>query len=272
MSYKDILLDKKDGVALLTMNRPEKMNTFNDNMREEIFRAIIEIEEDPAIRATVVTGAGRAYCAGADLSAGAEKFTATGRKRAESPWVPESKTKFFFSLNKPIIAAINGPAAGGGVTMPLLFDIRLAGESARLGFVFNRRGLLPEYNSVWVLSRLIGTSQAAELLYTGRVIGAEEALRFGLVNRVLPDDELVPAALELAGEIARKAAPVSTALTKRMLFSYFYNDDVDGCEAETDRLFKWARDQPDAREGIAAFLEKRPPRWTMNVPEDMPDF
>ncbi|UCD84665.1 MAG: enoyl-CoA hydratase/isomerase family protein, partial [Deltaproteobacteria bacterium] len=173
---------------------------------------------------------------------------------------------------KPVIVAYNGPAVGVGVTMTLPFDIRIAAESARIGIVFNRRGIIPEIGCAWLLPRIVGISRAAEIMYTGRIFSAQEALEFGLVSRVVPDDELMPTAYALAREIAVNCAPVSVALTKKMLYEFLTETDIEKAERINNVYFAWTGTQPDAREGVMSFLEKREPAWSMKVPGDMPDF
>src|SRR4030042_1275903 len=211
MSYNEILFEKPEKIATITLNRPERLNAFTWTMGQEIRQAIMEVEEDPKMRVTIMTGAGRGFCAGADLLGGAKTFDGTNRPQEEDR--PSSLLKFYFDLKKPVIVAYNGPAVGVGVTMTLPYDIRIAAESARLGIVFNRRGIIPEVGCPWLLPRIVGISRAAELRYTGRILNAREALEFGLVSRVVPDDELMPTAWNMAKDIAVNCAPVSVALT-----------------------------------------------------------
>ena len=275
MSYTDILFEKKDRTGIITLNRPEKLNAFTLTMGTEMREAIGEVESDPDMRATIITGAGRGFCSGADLGGGSRTFDGSSRPEASAERqreTPGSTVKYYFSLKKPVIVALNGPAVGVGASMTLPFDIRIAAESARVGFVFNRRGVVAELAAPWILPRIIGISRAAEILYTGRILNAQECLDFGLVSRVVPDDQLMPAALELADEIARNAAPVSVALTKKMLYEFLAEPDVAKAEAVNHRYFGWSGQQADAREGVMSFLEKRKPEWKLKVPDDMPDF
>ena len=175
-------------------------------------------------------------------------------------------------MRKPIIAAINGPAVGVGATLPMQWDIRLAAESAKIGFVFVRRGVVPEALSTWIMPRLVGMARATELLLTGRMVDAREALTFGIVSRVVPDAELLPAARALAAEIARETAPVSVAIAKWLLWGMASETDLARADDLDARAFWWTGTQPDAREGVRAFLEKRPPRWSMRPSRDLPDF
>jgi len=272
MSYQDILFEKDGAIAIITLNRPEKLNAFTWVMGNEIREALMEVENDPELRVTIITGAGRGFCAGADLSEGGTTFDGSNRPRPTPGSEPASLLKYYFSLKKPVIVAYNGPAVGVGITMTLPYDIRIAGESARLGIVFNRRGIIPEVGCPWLLPRIVGISRAAELMYTGRILSAREALEFGLVSRVVPDDQLMPTARELAGDIAVNCAPVSVALTKHMLYQFLSEPDPEKAEHINHQYFAWTGKQPDAREGVISFLEKRDPKWNLKVPGDMPDF
>jgi enoyl-CoA hydratase/carnithine racemase len=191
---------------------------------------------------------------------------------AGRPWAKPARAIAPWDVRKPIIAAINGPAVGVGATLPLQWDIRLAAESARIGFVFVRLGVVPEALSTWTLPRLVGMARASELLLTGRLLGAREALEFGIVSRVVPDGEVLPAARALAAEIARETAPVSVGITKWLLWHQQGENDRARADDLEARAFWWAGTQPDAREGMAAFRDKRPARWSMRPSTDMPDF
>lgn len=275
MSYEQILYDVKDQVAVITLNRPEHLNAFTGQMMQEFLDALQKVEDNDDLRVSIVTGAGRGFCAGADLTGGGRTFDSSQREESNQTWQRDpgfSTVKFYMGLKKPVIVAINGPAVGVGVTMILPLDIRIASESARIGLIFNRRGVLPELASPWFLPRIIGISKAAELMYTGRILNAREALEYGLVSRVVPDDKLMDSAFELAHEIADNCAPVSVALTKQMLWQFLFETDIEKVEKINSSYFRWSGQQPDAREGVMSFLEKRPPKWTMSVSKDMPDF
>lgn len=273
MSYEQILFDTADEIGTITLNRPERLNAHTPRMLEEMFNALDRVEKDDSLRVTIITGAGRGFCAGADLSAGAKTFDRSQEKRPaeEEKRLTAHPLRFCFGLTKPVIVAINGPAVGIGITMILPFDIRIAAESARIGFIFNRRGILPELSSPWLLPKIIGISKAAELMYTGRILNAQEALDYGLVSQVVPDDELMDKARELATEIAVNCAPVSIALTKSMLYGFLTENDLDKVERVNDDYVAWLGQQPDAKEGVVSFLEKRPPRWNLSVPADLPE-
>lgn len=275
MNYEQILFDVKDQVAVITLNRPERLNAFTGQMMQEFLDALQKVEDNDDLRVSIVTGAGRGFCAGADLAGGGKTFDASQREESNQTMQRDpgfSTIKFYLGLKKPVIVAINGPAVGVGVTMILPLDIRIASESARIGLIFNRRGVLPELASPWFLPRIIGISRAAELMYTGRILNAQEALEYGLVSRVVPDDKLMDSAFELAHEIADNCAPVSVALTKQMLWQFLFETDIEKVEKINSSYFRWSGQQPDAREGVLSFLEKRPPKWTMSVSKDMPDF
>src|SRR5262245_48091867 len=251
MAYTEILLEITDGVALVTLNRPERLNAYTLTMGRELSAAFAACDADDGVRAIVVTGAGRAFCAGADLARGGETFDRTAAAEYQGvtpgkPWAKPPRAIAPWDVRKPIIAAINGAAVGVGATLPLQWDIRLAGESAKIGFVFVRRGVVPEALSTWTLPRLVGIARASELLLTGRLLNAREALEFGIVSRVLPDAELLPAARALAAEIARDTAPVSVAITKRLLWNVYGETDVAQAEELEAHAFWWAGTQPDA--------------------------
>ena len=273
MDYELIIFEVAGQIATITLNRPERLNAWTYEMSNEIWDALMRVENDPNLRVTIITGAGRGFCAGADLSRGSNTFDGSNRPREEVERRRRegSLIRRYFSLKKPVIVAINGPVVGVGVTFILPFDIRIAAESARIGIVFNRRGVIPEIACPWILPRIIGISKAAELMYTGRIVNAKEALEFGLVSRVVPDDKLMDTAREIAEEILLNA-PVSVALTKSMLYQFLTETDVDKAERINHQYFGWTGTQPDAREGVVSFLQKRKPEWKLKVPGDLPDF
>jgi enoyl-CoA hydratase/carnithine racemase len=273
MDYEFIIFEVSDQIATITLNRPDRLNAWNFKMSIELWDALMKVENDPNLRVTIITGAGRGFCAGADLSGGDSTFDLASRSSEENEGRSRrgSLLNRYFSLKKPVIVAINGPVVGVGVTFILPFDIRIAAESARIGIVFNRRGVIPEIFSPWILPRIIGISKAAELMYTGRIVNAKEALEFGLVSRVVPDDKLMDTAREIAEEIIL-SAPVSVALTKHMLYQFLIEPDIYKVEKINEKYFWWTGKQPDAREGVVSFLQKRKPEWKMKVPGDLPDF
>ncbi|MFX0030270.1 MAG: enoyl-CoA hydratase-related protein [Candidatus Hermodarchaeota archaeon] len=273
MDYELIIFETKGEIAQITLNRPERLNAWSYEMNNEIWDALEKVENNPNLRVTIITGAGRGFCAGADLSRGGSTFDGSSRPQEvdEGSRSAGSLINRYFLLKKPVIVAINGPVVGVGVTFILPFDIRIASESARIGIVFNRRGVIPEIACPWILPRIIGVSKAAELMYTGRIVNAKEALEFGLVSRVVPDDKLMETAYEIADEILL-SAPVSVTLTKRMLYQFLTETDAIKAERINSQYFRWTGQQPDAREGVVSFLQKRRPEWKLKVPGDMPEF
>jgi enoyl-CoA hydratase/carnithine racemase len=278
MGYSLIAVERRGAVALVTLNRPEKLNAWTPAMAVEQAHAIEEANADPAVGAIVMTGAGRGFCAGADLAQGSETFTKRDHEDPDS--VPRDGggrlTLRIFDSTKPVIAAINGPAVGIGATMTLPMDVRLASESARIGFVFARRGIVPEACSSWFLPRVVGISRAMEWVATGRVFDADEALRGGLVRSVHPDGELLDAANTLAREIADNAAPVSVALARQMMWRMLGAEHPMLAHRADSRGMLYRGRSADAAEGISAFLEKReavfPDKVSTGLPDIMPGW
>ena len=271
--YEHIQCDIADSILTITLNRPDKLNAYTALMGRELAQAFAEADGNDAVRVVVVTGAGRAFCAGADISGGDQAFGAgasvmfgqpTG-KRAGSGFVES-----IFKCRKPSIAAINGPAVGVGITMTLPMDIRLASTTSKIGFVFARRGLVPEAGSAWFLPRLVGLPQALRWCYSGRLLTPDEVLTGGLVSEVLAPEDLLPRAREIAREIVEETAPVSIALTRQLLWRFSAEPeplkilDIDGALART------LGSTPDVTEGVAAFLQKRKPNFPGKVSTDMP--
>ncbi len=272
--FEQIKLEVADHVATLTLNRPERLNAFTQQMMNEVIAAFDHIDANDDIRAVVVTGAGRGFCAGAELGdAGGDTFNAGSRGRDASVINRDGggrTTLRIFESTKPVIAAINGPAVGVGITMTLPMDIRLAAESAKIGFVFARRGIVPEACSSWFLPRIVGISQAAQWCYSGKVMPAAEAAAGGLVQLV-PDDQLLPRAYEIANEIAVHAAPVSVALTRQMLWRGLTFDHPMQAHIVDSRAIQALGAMADAKEGVVSFLEKRDPEWSLHPSTDTPD-
>jgi enoyl-CoA hydratase/carnithine racemase len=274
MSYQTLLYEVEGHVATITLNRPDRLNAFNEDMLAELLEVFDRIDADDEVRAVIVTGSGRGFCAGADLAArGGGTFDAAARGR--DPEEPNRDgggivSLRIFELTKPIIAAINGPAVGVGITMTLPMDVRLAAESARIGFVFARRGIVLEACSSWFLPRVVGISQAARWCYSGRVFDAAEAAEAGLVELV-PDDELMDRARGIAIDIAENAAPVSVALTRQLLWRGLTFDHPMMSHRADSRAIQELGRQADAREGVSSFLEKRAPEWSMRPSQDLPD-
>jgi enoyl-CoA hydratase/carnithine racemase len=271
VAYEQIQAHLKDGVATITLNRPEKLNAYTAQMGTELHHAFAELDANDDARVIVVTGAGRAFCAGADLSA---RGGATFDRSAQNP-DPNPRAEYVirpWNMKKPIIAAINGPAVGVGITLPMQWDIRVAAESARIGFVFVRRGVIPEALSTWLMPRLIGVAKANELLMTGRIISAREALEFGIVSHVWPDAEFKQKVWELASDIAVNTAPVSVAITKRLIYGLLAEPSFEKGNAADHKAFNWVGAQADSREGVTSFIEKRKPVWKMKPSKDFPNF
>jgi enoyl-CoA hydratase/carnithine racemase len=278
-NFTQILYDVANGVATITLNRPDKMNAFTNVMMQEMCLAFDMVDRDDDVRAVIVTGSGdRAFCAGADLTPddGGDVF-ASGSEVAslDDERVRDSGGRLtlrIFQCKKPVIGAINGAAVGIGATMQLPMDFRLASDSARFGFVFARRGIVPEAASSWFLPRLVGMQQALEWCMTGRVFDAVEALKGGLVRSVHAPADLLPAAQNLAREIADNTAPVSIALTRAMLWRLSAAEHPMAAHRIDSRAIYRRSRSGDAQEGIASFLEKRVPVYPDKVSTDMPDF
>jgi len=271
LSYETLETSREDGVLTLTLNRPDRLNALNVQMLEELLRVLDEIDADDAVRAVIVTGAGRAFCAGADLGGGGATFD-TSRVKSGVPRDGGGRiTLRIFECRKPLIAAINGAAVGVGATMTLPMDVRIASEKARFGFVFARRGIVPEAASSWFLPRVVGISQAMEWVATGRLFSADEALAGRLVSRVVPEAELLTAARALAREIADNTSGVSVCLSRQMLWKMLGADHPMEAHKLDSRLIHAMGASPDAYEGVQSFLEKRPARFTMKVSSDLPD-
>jgi len=276
MTFETILYDVADGVLTITLNRPDRLNAFTSVMQRELIDAFDRADADDEVRAVIVTGAGRGFCAGADLSAGAETFDVARRDTDEDPanWRDGGGrvTLRIYDCLKPVIAAVNGPAVGIGATMTLPMDVRLASSEARMGFVFSRRGVVPEACSSWFLPKVVGMSQALEWVFSGRVFDAEEAREGGLVKKVLPPEELLPAARALALEFAENTSAVSVALCRQMLWKMAGADHPMEAHKIDSRGIRTMGKLPDAAEGVTSFLEKRPAKFPMKVSTDMPDY
>ena len=297
MSFDQIRLDKQEGIALLTLHRPDRMNAFTTEMMLEIVAALDECDADDAVRAVIFTGSGdRAFCAGADLGSGASTFDYDKRTDKQAilpdgtsaspigedgsidwshPLVRDSGGRLslrIFDAKKPVLGAINGAAVGIGATMTLPMDARLASETARYGFVFARRGIVPEAASSWFLPRLVGIANAVDLCYSGRLISAQEALEKGLVQSVHAPGALIDAAIAKAREMTADSAPVSVALTRHMLWRMIgAPHPMSAHRWDSRAIFSRGR-SPDAAEGVTSFLEKRPPHFTASVANDYPWF
>jgi enoyl-CoA hydratase/carnithine racemase len=274
MERKQTTWNVENGVGVLTLNRPDRMNAFTNTMLREMIETLREASRDDAVRAVVVTGAGKAFCAGADLGAGGKTFDAeaageevglTGHRDGGGQVTLE-----IFSCRKPVIAAINGPAVGVGITMTLPMDIRVVAEDAKIGFVFARRGIVPEACSSWFLPRILGISKAVELCVTGRVFRASEEP--ALFNHVVPAGEVLDKAMSIAREIADNTSAVSVALARALLWHGLAQPDPQHAHIIDSKCIFWAGRGADAYEGVQSFLEKRPAKFTLSAWTDMPDF
>lgn len=277
MDYQQIAFEvDADGIATLTLDRPEQLNAFTNTMKEEMIDAFDRADNDDKIRVVIVTGRGRGFCAGADLSSGPGTFDANRNGRSTD--IGEYRdgggqlTLRIFESKKPVIAAVNGPAVGVGMTMQLAMDIRLASEQARFGFVFARRGIVMEACSSWFLPRIVGIQQATEWVFSGRVFDAQEALAGRLVRSVHPADELLPAARAIALDIAQNTSAVSVALQRQLLWRGLVADHPMQAHMADSRGILEMGKSADVREGVASFLEKRKPNFTMSVRDELPDL
>jgi enoyl-CoA hydratase/carnithine racemase len=275
MAYEEIIYEVSEQIATITLNRPDKLNSFTNRMLKEIIAAFDESDADDNVRAVIVTGSGRAFCAGADLSGGGETFAKGGSDVKAMTGVMRDGGGLvslrIFESKKPVIGAINGAAVGVGVTMTLPMDIRLASTSSKFGFVFAKRGIVPEAASSWFLPRIVGISQATEWCFTGRMISADEALEGRLVRSVHAPEDLLPAARAIAREIAENTAPVSVALSRQMLWRMLGADHPMQAHRVDSRAINSRGASDDAREGVMSFLEKRPAAFPVKVSDGLPE-
>jgi len=276
MTYSQIMYVVNDNIATITLNRPDQLNSFTVVMLRELLEVFDRTDADDDVRAIIITGAGRAFCSGADLSAGADTFNydhlsgeSQSKLRRDGGGLVSLR---MFNSKKPVIGAINGAAVGVGATMTLPMDIRIASIDAKFGFVFTRRGIVPEACSSWFLPRLVGISQATEWVFTGRVFGAAEALAGGLVRSIHASTQLMDVAREIAREIVDNTAPVSVALSRQMLWRMLGADHPMDAHRVDSRGIQVRGRSDDAREGVISFLEKRPAKFGMTVSHDFPDI
>jgi enoyl-CoA hydratase/carnithine racemase len=273
VSYETVATDIQDRILTVTLNRPDRLNAFNSTMLEELLQVLDEADANDEVRAIIFTGAGRGYCAGADLGRGGGTFD-----HSEDEEDDEGRdgggvlTLRLFECRKPVIAAINGPAVGVGITMTLAMDVRIASDKARMGFVFARRGIVPEACSSWFLPRVVGISQAMEWVATGRIFPAQEALEGRLVSRVVSAEELLPTARGIAAEIVENTSAVSVCLSRQLLWKMLGADHPMEAHKLDSKAIRWMGGSPDAYEGVSSFLEKRPPRFSMSASRDLPEF
>ncbi len=283
MEFECILYEVKDKVLTITLNRPDRLNAYTGQMQSNLIEAFDKAGKDDDIRAIIVTGAGRGFCAGADLGAGGNTFNREVRNnkgetegiKDDPEWMRDGggrTTLAIFDCPKPIIAAFNGPAVGVGVTMTLPMDIRIASEEAKFGFVFARRGLVPEAASSWFLPRVVGINKALEWTFSGRVFSPEEAKEGGLIRSIHPADKLLDEANKIAQEIVENTSAVSVAMTRQMLWKLLGADHPMEAHKVDSRAIYELGQGGDAKEGVESFLEKRSPEFPSKVSEDMPEF
>jgi enoyl-CoA hydratase/carnithine racemase len=276
MTYNAIKTSVENNVLTLTMNRPDRLNAFNLEMRDEMIDVFTKVNSDDDVRAVIVTGEGRGFCAGADLGAGKDTFNTDKRADGggQSQWRDGGGqlTLAIYECLKPVIGAINGPAVGVGATMQLPMDIRISSTAAKFGFVFAKRGLVMEACSSWFLPRLVGMDQAARWAYSGKVFEAQEAYDGGLVSELLAPEDLLPRANEIAREFAEETSSISVALMRQMMWRMIGADHPMEAHKVDSRGISVLGKLPDAAEGVTSFLEKRPPAFPMKVSEDMPDY
>ena len=273
MPYETLTTELDHRTLTVTLNRPDRMNALTEKMLIELLQVFDEIDQNDEIRVAIVTGAGRAFCAGADLGGGGKTFDHSQEEEAREHRDGGGLGSLrIFECKKPVIAAINGAAVGVGVTLTLPMDVRIASEAAKFGFVFARRGIVPEACSSWFLPRLVGISQAMEWVATGRVFSAQEALAGGLVSRVVAPDQLLPTARALAAEIADNTSAVSVALARQLMWRMLGADHPMEAHKLDSRAIYAMGQSPDGYEGVTSFLEKRPASFTMKVSSDMPGF
>jgi enoyl-CoA hydratase/carnithine racemase len=274
MDYEQIEYRVDGSLLTITLARPDRLNAFTGRMMYELIDAFDRADADDAVRAVIVTGAGRAFCAGADLSSGGGTFDYSGGSQAleEHRDGGGMVALRIFESKKPVIAAVNGPAVGVGMTMTLPMDVRIASTAARFGMVFTRRGIVPEACSSWFLPRVVGIAQAVEWTYTGRVFPAEEALAGGLVSRLVAPEALLDTARALAAEMSEGTSAMSVALARQVLWRMLGADHPMEAHRVDSKLIYWMGRSADAAEGVSSFLEKRPARFTLRPSADMPDF
>jgi enoyl-CoA hydratase/carnithine racemase len=272
MDYEAIIYEVEDGILTITLNRPEKLNAFNGQMQTEVLDALDKADADDAVKAIIFTGAGRGYCAGADLSGGSTTFNHDADGRGIHPDGGGVLTLRIFECMKPVISACNGPAVGVGATMQCAMDIRLASENAKYGFVFSKRGIVPEACSTWFLPRVVGINTALEWAYSARIFDANEALERRFVRSIHKPDDLLPAAKDLAHEFAEQTSSVSVAMIRHMMWKMLGADHPIEAHKIDSRGVYYTGKSADAAEGVQSFLEKRPAEFTGKVSTDMPEF
>jgi enoyl-CoA hydratase/carnithine racemase len=268
-SYQTILTEVSGKVATIWLNRPERRNSFSADMTRELYEAFARFEADAEVRAIIVTGAGKYFSAGADLGRGGSTFSRPAGADSAGQQAERAERIEPIRMRTPIIAAMNGSAVGMGITLPISWDVRFAAADAKYGFVFTRRGIVPEAGSTWMLPRLVGVSVAMELLLSGRIFPGTEGAEMGLFSRALPADDVLPAAQEFARDLAASTSAVSVAATKALVYNGL-GQDRDESHAIEHLVFRWMGNQADSAEGVTAFLEKRAPQWPLSKVKDYP--
>lgn len=271
-----VLVEKSDGVATVTLNRPEKLNAFSLQMDREFHEAMWKLDADEDVRAIVVTGAGRAFCGGVDLEPGADAvFGAQAHDAHDTTFGIDSdriaERSAFWRMRTPVIGAVNGAAVGAGLTIAMLFDVRYVADEAKLGFVFTRRGIVPDANATWLLTRLAGAGRALDLLISGRFFTGRDAVEYGLAAQSLPASDVLPAAQAYARDLAANTSPAAVAAAKALTYRFLQETDRDSAFALETKLVWWAGSLPDATEGVMSFLEKRPPAWQTSKQAGFPE-
>ncbi len=267
MEYRDILFERRERIALITLNRPDAMNTFTGAMGRDLEHAYATCDEDDSIRAVILTGSGKTFSAGADMSRGAETFASQHAATFSAAGVNYPAWR----LRKPVIAAVNGHAVGLGLTLALQCDIRIMAKEGKYGVLQVRRGVMPDAYSHWTLPRIVGLARAADILLTGRTFQGDEAFELGIASRVVPAAQVLPTAFEIANDVATNTAPLSVAVSKRLLWESF-GLSAEDVERHETALHHHLMGKPDAIEGPLAYLERRPPRWTSSVKNDWPEW
>ena len=274
--YKELLTSQHGDTYVVSLNRPKKLNAFTKTMQDELIKVFDYTDENDDIKSVVITGEGRAYCAGADLVDGPNTFNYSeqGNRLSNDDHRDGGGLVALriFRSKKPVIGAINGDAVGVGATMTLPMDVRIASKSARFGFVFSRRGAVPEACSSWFLPRIVGISKALDWCYTGKVFNSQEALQHGLVSEVIPDDKLIDRALEIGSSYSSKTSAISVSLARQMMWNMLAATHPEEAHILDSMAMERMGKSPDIKEGIASFLEKRAPSFSMKVSKDLPDL
>lgn len=272
MDYEQIRVERDGPVEIITLYRPEARNAWTWQMSAEMGEVFERADADDEVRAIVVTGHGNTFCAGADLGGGGSTFTGKSKVIGDADVAKKALGSTpAHKLKTPVIAAINGAAVGAGLTMPMEYDLRVAADDAKLGFVFNRRGIMPDADLIWLIPRMIGYGPAMDVLLTGRIFSGEEAKEMGLVHRSVPRADVLETALAIARDIAENTGPVSVAITKRLMYDFLRQPDRGAARRLQGELFRWTGRQADAREGVMSFVEKRPAEWKLSKTGDLPE-